>query len=697
MNWIWLNKNIYPEFQKNYVNVNETPEKEREKYNYCVAEFKKTFSFGKKIKSVKARVSADSFYHFYLNGEMKSIGPASSGGDFLCRRPAPKHYANLFEVECNSDTAEILIKVKLLPEVLTEYSRRHGGLTAELEFMLDDGTVEKAITDETWLCRPDTAYPEFARFDSSLEEKTWDNAEKTEDIWNAEDSMIPVLSLNKVFETDIKINSDEELEKVFELPKIYGVYLKVKTNGKCMIKAFTCELEGQPEMYEKLNFGKAGEYFSFRQYSCGLLKLKIKSFDENDVNIHFELIAPWYPVNREGEFRTSDEGLNKIYEVCKHTLRICRQSIHLDSTKHQEHLACTGDYYIETLMSLYAFDDFRLSEFDLIRTADWIVDNKGRMFHTTYSLIWVQMLKDVYMITGNIDVLKKCEQALDVLLERFDTYIGDSGVIETPPDFMFVDWTVIDGYSMHHPPKALGQTVLNAFYYEALNRAAEVYAFLNKNEKSADCKEKAEKFIICFNREFWDESRELYFDGKNDEYGGDDVHLPANSDKRYFSKYPNILACAYGLTDDNTARDIIKRIIFDDTMQDIQPYFMHYMLKAVRRLGLFGRYGMKLIDRWRPVVNECDKGLAEGWIAPEPSYSFDHSHAWGGTAAYNLPSVISGLKILEPGMKKISFEPDLWGLDSAFIKIAVPQGDITVNLEKGRAAEITVPGGIELV
>ncbi|MCQ2463801.1 MAG: hypothetical protein MJ177_10465, partial [Clostridia bacterium] len=155
--------------------------------------------------------------------------------------------------------------------------------------------------------------------------------------------------------------------------------------------------------------------------------------------------------------------------VCKHTLKICRQSLHLDSTKHQEHLACTGDYYIESLMTLYCFDDFRLSEFDIMRTADWLVDNNGRMFHTTYSLIWVQMLHDVYMITGNKALLTYSEKALDILLDRFAGYMGESGVIETPPDFMFVDWTVIDGYTMHHPPKALGQTVLNAFYYEALS------------------------------------------------------------------------------------------------------------------------------------------------------------------------------------------------------------------------------------
>ena len=679
MNWIWLSEKRYPDFQRNFVNINETPAEKRGEYKYCVAEFKKTADFGKKIVSVKATVSADSFYHFYLNGRMLSIGPASSGGDFLCRRPAPKHYANEFELPVDSDSAEILVRVRLLPEVLTDYSRRHGGLAAELVFTLEDGTQQKIVTDESWLCRADTAYDGFQSYNSALAENEWTNAVNADDVWNVGTAPIPVLTLNTVLSEDIIVSG--KYENTFVLPKIYGAYPVLRANGKCRITLVTRELPEQQEMTENIIFGKAGEYISFRQHSIGEVDVTVEC--DKKTNIHFELIAPWYPVGREGRFVTSDEGLNKIYDICKHTLKICRQSLHLDSTKHQEHLACTGDYYIESLMTLYCFDDFRLSEFDIMRTADWLVDNRGRMFHTTYSLIWVQMLKDVYMITGNKSVLEYSRRALDILLDRFAGYIGDSGVIEMPPDFMFVDWTVIDGYTMHHPPKALGQTVLNAFYYEALNRAAEIYGFLGDKEKSAECTEKAKKFYLDFNREFYDENRRLYFDGKNGEYGGDDPnHLPANSDKRYFSKYPNIIVCAYGLTDDDSARDILERIIFDGTMQDIQPYFAHYLLKAVRRLGLFGKYGMKIISRWKKVVEDCDKGLAEGWIAPQPDYKFDHSHAWGGTPAYNLPSVISGLKILEPGMKKISFTPELWGLDFAEITIPSPLGNIELIINK---------------
>ncbi len=692
MNWIWLSEKYYLDFQKNFVNINETPKEKRGIYNYCVAEFKKTADFGCKIKSVKTIISADSFYHFYLNGEMLSIGPASSGGDFLCRRPAPKHYANEFELPVNSRKAEILVKVRLLPEVLTDYSRCHGGLAADFVFVLEDGSERTVITDESWLCRVDTAYDGYQSFNSGLDEDVWKNAANTEDVWNAETASIPVLTLNKILCKDITVSG--KYEKTFVLPKIYGAYPVLRANGKCRVKLVMRELPAQQETEEKITFGKAGEYFSFRQHSIGEAYITVECDEKTDV--HFELIAPWYPVGREGNFVTSDTELNKIYEVCKHTLKICRQSLHLDSTKHQEHLACTGDYYIESLMTVYCFDDFRLSEFDIMRTADWLVNNNGRMFHTTYSLIWVQMLHDVYMITGNKSLLEYSEKALDILFDCFAGYMGESGVIETPPDFMFVDWTVIDGYSMHHPPKALGQTVLNAFYYEALNRAAEIYDFLDNSEKAEDCRIKAKRFYYDFNREFYDESRQLYFDGKNDEYGeNDSSYLPVNSKKRYYSKYPNILVCAYGLTDDSSARNILKRIIFDASMQDIQPYFAHFLLKAIRRLGLFGEYGMKIISRWKNMIEDCDKGLAEGWIAPQPDYKFDHSHAWGGTPAYNMPSVISGMKILEPGMKKISFEPNLWGLDFAEITIPLPIGNIELKINRG-GYTVSVPDEITI-
>lgn len=700
MPWIWLDKNIYPEYQKNSYNIlYDCDNITSDEYKYVVADISKKYHFDKEIKKFEFRVSADNKYILHINDNLIGIGPASSGGDFLCTGKTPKHYADKYEIELNNDVVDISAKVQLQPEMLTNYSRGQGGFYFSGTVVFEDGTTETVESDSLWFIKPDYAFADFRTYnDVSATKNEYIYATEIEDIRNVDDSYIPALSFNNIFEATVKVCAGKSETFNFELDKIYGVHPVINADGMCKISFKSSELEGQNQTDENISFGiNGGEYFSFRMHSAGMITLDIENACDNDINVNLSLIAPWYPIKNEGCFITDNEELNKIYDVCKHTLKICRQSIHLDSTKHQELLACTGDYYIESLMTMFCYGDMRLAEFDLMRTADWLVANNGVMFHTTYSLIWVQMLHDVYMITGKKELLLYCEKALDILLSRFESYIGKNGIIDNPPDFMFVDWTVIDGFSMHHPPKALGQTVLNCFYYKALVEAEKIYSYIDENDKSEIQSQKSKLFKNRFNEIFFDKDKKLYFDGLGTPYGGEKFYHPSNVNKKYFSKYPNILASLYGLADNELAIDILERIIFDDTLQDIQPYFMHYLLCAVRKHNLFYKYGMKLISRWADVVNECDKGLKEGWIAPEESYSFDHSHAWGGTPAYQMPSAITGLEILEPGMKILRFNPRLYGLEFAKINIPTEYGMIEFYSEKGKDTIINAPDCIKII
>ena len=135
----------------------------------------------------------------------------------------------------------------------------------------------------------------------------------------------------------------------------------------------------------------------------------------------------------------------------------------------------------------------------------------------------------------------------------------------------------------------------------------------------------------------------------------------------------------------------------DDSLGVVQPYFAHFLLEAVYRSGLREKYTRQILELWKEPVRECPKGLAEGFYKPEPNYSFDHSHAWGGTPAYALPQALSGLEILEPGYKKIRLNPSLLGLEQAKVEIPTPYGMILLNMEAGEEPVIRIPEGIELV
>ena len=287
--------------------------------------------------------------------------------------------------------------------------------------------------------------------------------------------------------------------------------------------------------------------------------------------------------------------------------------------------------------------------------------------------------------------MRNCLPALDLLLRRFETYRGPSGLLENPPDWMFLDWLVVEGFSLHHPPRALGQTALNAWYAGALDAAAELRAATGG---SPDGRAPSRPIRDAARAALFDEAAGLWIDGLDTPDPGSPPWRPANPrGLRRRGAHANILAALFGLSEGDEARAILRRALSGE-LGPIQPWFAHWALEAAAKLGLFGELGMPLLRKWIPSVEECDKGLAEGWHEPEPGYAFDHSHAWGGTPAWQLPVRLLGLRILEPGFRRIELAPNLCGLDRADIVLPTPFGLLRAKLRAGREPEIELPPGI---
>lgn len=696
--FIWLDPDIYPEYQSN-----------TDEGKFCIAEFKKTIYTELPIE---VEITADARYMLFVNGEYIGRGPISAGRDFLYGYNDSIYY-DTYVLPFKGEL-EIKVLVTSHSTVLTENTYGYPGLWMNIRCL---GLIRHKI-DESWDCRLLPSHRDILYTDYTKNEHPYSRAKFSPVAHDIMPSPIDLLDEEKIYSPDfekITVKPGESLTKCLYFDKIYSAYpyISIKCNSKCTVNIITSEEGTQGKITETVVTDKSVVHFPPRMRSVGQMELEIHNEGNEDVVIDEAYIDYiHYPVYMEADFKTSDRLLNKIYDVCMHTLKICRQSIHLDSPTHQEHLACTGDYYIQSLIEYLNLGDSNLAEWDIRRTSHLINIQKGRLFHTTYSLIYPWWVYDHYMHTGSREVINLT--AIENLLNRFDTYISkENGLIEYTFDYMFVDWVVasatedkfldggkmmghgkMEGYSLHHPPKALGQSVLCMFYYNALLKISEIYKIVGKEEKASACIEKAEKIKESINNYLFDKEKGLYVGGLNTPNAvPENDWLPENTSTVYYLKQANTLAVLFGIAPKEKRQDILEYVIKDLNIYEMQPYFYHYLLNALYNEGMFGKYGFELIERYKVLLDICDKGLREAWENME----CDSSHAWGATPAYTLKRALSGLEILEPKFKKIKLSPKLYHLDFAEFDIITPYGNIEISMKKGEDVSIKAPKEIEIV
>lgn len=692
--WIWLDSRQHPFAQECPVSL-ANPAKAG---NYCLAEFRRTYDFRWEAVSAKVRVSGDTTFRLFCNGEFAGTGPAAAGGDFGPNLPMPGQFANRYEIPLSGTRVEFFAQVQIPGGALCDWSQGRGGFFLEAEILLENGSRQFVCTDGSWEARQNGRYPAPCRYDERLEPGEWEKAEEIAPVWNLADAPIPMLDFETVPPAGARefvVGAGEERRITVEFHRIYAAYLLLyaEVSGPCEITAVFRELDGADDSPEEIVLTRPGHYRGLRMHSAGALDLYVRNRAAAPALLCPSLAFCSYPVRQQGHFRCSEPEFDRIYDLCKWALRICRQTIHLDSPRHQEPLACTGDYYIESLMTAAAFGDLRLARLDLLRTAARLRQMDGWMFHTTYSLIWVLMLEDVYRFTGDAEMVRECLPALRALMKRFHSYADENGILTNAPDYMFIDWIVVDGYSMHHPPKALGQTALNAFYYGALRAAVRLLQAADDPEFAhfaAIWTERAVRLRASFAGYFYDEEKKIFFDGQDTPEPALKWR-PANPPRRYYTRHSNILAVLFGLCEPPEGRRILETVLEDETLPDMQPYFAHFALDAVWKTGLFSKFGLEMLRRWRVMTEATEKGLQEGWIRPEEGYAFDYSHAWGGTPAYQLPMRLLGLEMLEPGYRRIRLVPRLYGLKWAEIELPTPFGPLFCRLEDGKDPMLRIP------
>ena len=707
------------------------------------ASFRDTVSLPAPPRAVRARVSADIIYRLWVNGRLAARGPADPGNDYAPRsRWSHQWLYDVVDLAPFFRKGENVIAAEVFTKEQPNYSLGRPGFAFAAEFTFENHPALSVSTEHGWKATPASAYSSaqwkaseptdqqvpYIRFDAAREpqgwrtagydDSGWPPAARIESVWGplAQSEIPPRMEI---------VYPSSEVVRASEGAQIDGQSVTLKKDGSLAVRFdrvlsayLSIRAEGpagavvtlQPNEVNKPGFHRM-TVVVLRQGTTLYEFPVMDSFSTVNVEVT-NVAAPVrieevrasfvsYPVSYAGSFESSDPELNRLWKASRWATQICMQTHHLDSPHHQEPISDPGDYLIEALENYYAFGEPWLARQDLRKFGLLLKHSDYYNFHTSYSLLWLQMLMDYYSYTGDLALVRELAPAAHGLLSRFTGWRGKNGLISEAPNYMFMDWVEIAGIACHHPPAVIGQGYMTAFYYRGLADAARIAGLMGDTAKVRQYEQLRREVAAAFQRELWNPQRGLYRDGKPFQSSVPPSQwLPADTDIESFSPHVNTLAVLYDLAPAAAQRGIIEKVMAE-TPLNVQPYFMHFVFGALAHASLFDKYGVQAMRRWS--INPESGTASEMWGTG------DFSHGWTGSPLIQMSSRILGVTPAAAGFKTVAIRPLLSGLEWARGVAPTPHGRVEVSwkltgsdismrvsLPEGVTGEAYLPGFVGL-
>ncbi|HEX9047337.1 MAG TPA: alpha-L-rhamnosidase C-terminal domain-containing protein, partial [Verrucomicrobiae bacterium] len=224
-------------------------------------------------------------------------------------------------------------------------------------------------------------------------------------------------------------------------------------------------------------------------------------------------------------------------------------------------------------------------------------------------------------------------------------------------------------------------TVVNAFYYHALQCMQVLAQAVNKPEEAQEFAAKAKQVYASFNATFFDRTQGLYIDGEG---------------SRHASLHANLFALDFGLAPADQQRKIADFV--QSRGMACSVYGAQYLLETMFKSGK-DDYALHLItapgDRSWPHMIELGSTMTlEAWDAKyKPNLTWNH--AWGAAPANMLSRFVLGVRPMAPGYRKILIAPQPGKLSWVRGKVPTALGPVTVSVENAGAfkLDVAIPAG----
>lgn len=386
-----------------------------------------------------------------------------------------------------------------------------------------------------------------------------------------------------------------------------------------------------------------------------------------------------------GSFKSSDERLNKIWEVGAYTVHVNMQDYLWDAIK-RDRLVWVGDLHPEvaTINTVFGYNDVVPKSLDLARETtplpNWMCGI------STYSMWWIIIHHDWYMHHADVAYLKEQQEYLAGLVRLITSKIGPDSK-EFFDGTRFLDWPSSDNPEAIHA----GLQAMALWSLEEASKLAKVIGDVETMKIADEGVMKLKKYI------------------------------PAHANSKQ-------AAALLGLTGLGDAQQMDSEVISVGGAKNFSTFYGYYMLQTMAKaenyqaaIDIIRNYWGAMLDLgattfwedfnmdWLPNAARIDELVPQGKIDIHASFGdycyqgFRHSfsHGWASGPTAWMTEHILGIKVVEAGAKTILVRPNLGDLKFAEGTFPTPFGPLFVRHEKQQNKSvktiIKAPKGVKII
>ncbi|MFD2611226.1 family 78 glycoside hydrolase catalytic domain [Paenibacillus gansuensis] len=403
-----------------------------------------------------------------------------------------------------------------------------------------------------------------------------------------------------------------------------------------------------------------------------------------------QTVQSTFPVAEIGRFHSSDSLLNEIWEISKHTTKLCMEDTFVDCPAYEQTF-WVGDSRNEALVNYYVF-----GATDIVKRCLELVP--GSRFQTplygdqvpsgwssvipNWTFFWAAACLEYVQHTGDTGFATKIWPDVKYTLEHYLQKLDDRGLL------FIKGWNLLDWAPMDQPDNGV-VTHQNLILAKTLRAASELASLAGEGSEGTPFAQAAEHLAEAVNRYLWSEEQQAYLDC---------IHADGKK-SGILSMQTQVIALLSGVAQ-GERRERLVAYMADPPPSFIQigsPFMSFFYYEALENLGRFDlllqdmrkHYG-QMVEYQATTCWEMYPNFAEN-RANSAMLTRSHCHAWSAGPAYFLGAAILGVRQSEIGWTKVTVAPQPCDLKWARGAVPLPQGgrvDVAWQVEETEAGRV---------